>query len=88
MFSDNPAEMTNNDLENDMNHKNEEDLSKSTAAEGVLKTPDEDESSKINMTTAFKENEAQDLDDLVHTQAKESHNGSLPDPEEVKLRGE
>lgn len=95
MDNNNPAEMSNNDLENDMKQKNEdtqfvneEDANKSTADEGTLKTPDEDESSKVNMSTVFKENQEQDLDDLVHARAKESHNGSLPDPEEIKLRGE
>ena len=96
MDNNNPAEMSNNDLEKDMQQKNEEgnafvneeNANKSTAAEGTLKTPDEDESSKINITTAYKESEEQDLDDLVHTRAKETHNGSLPDPEEVKLRGD
>ncbi len=96
MENNNPAEMSNTDLEKDMQQKNKEDnsfkneenINKSTAAEGTLKTPDEDESSKINMSTAYKESEEQDLDDLVHIRAKEVHNGSLPDPEEVKLRGE
>lgn len=92
MENNNPAEMSNIDLEKDMLQKNEdgneENINKSTAAEGTLKTPDEDESSKINMSTAYKESEEQDLDDLVHARAKESHNGSMPDPEEAKLRGE
>lgn len=96
MNNNNPAEMSNNDLEKDMQQKNkegdasinEENVNKSTAAEGTLKTPEEDESSKINMSTAFKESEEQDMDDLVHSRAKESHNGNMPDPEEVKLRGE
>lgn len=96
MDNNNPAEMSNNDLEKDMQQKNEEEknadseenVNKSTAAEGTLKTSDEDESSKINMSTAYKEDQEQDLDDLVHVRAKESHDGSLPDPEEAKLRGE
>lgn len=96
MENNNPAEMSNNDLEKEMQQKNEadnasvndENVNKSTAAEGALKTPEEDESSKINMSTVYKQDEEQDLDDLVHTRAKESHNGSLPDPEEAKLRGE
>lgn len=96
MENNNPAEMSNTDLEKDMQQKNEEgnaavneeNVNKSTAAEGSLKTSDEDESSKINMSTVYKRDEEQDLDDLVHTRAKESHNGSLPDPEEAKLRGE
>lgn len=95
MDNNNPAEMSNSDLEKDMKEKNddvhfenEEGANKSTAAEGTLKTPQEDESSKINMSTAFKENEEQDLDDLVHVRSKEIHNGILPDPEEIKLRRE
>ncbi len=96
MENNNPAEMSNMDLENDMQQKkeggnasgNEENANKSTASEGTLKSPSEDESSKINMSTAYKESEEQDLDDLVHVRAKETHNGSLPDPEEAKLRGE
>ncbi len=96
MDNNNPAEMSNIDLEKDMKQKNEEsdaldneeNVNKSTAAEGTLITPEEDESSKINMSTAYKQDQEQDLDDLVHTRAKESHNGSLPDPDEAKLRGE
>lgn len=94
MDNTNPAEMSNDDLEKDMRQKNEdaflndENVNKSTAAEGTLKTADEDESSKVNMSTAFKGNEEQDLDDLVHVRAKEAHNGNMPDPEEAKLRGE
>ncbi len=96
MDNNNPAEMSNIDLEKDIKQKNEEsdalmneeNVNKSTAAEGTLITPEEDESSKINMSTAYKQDQEQDLDDLVHTRAKESHNGSLPDPDEAKLRGE
>lgn len=96
MDNNNPAEMSNSDLEKDIEQKNEgsdaavneENVNKSTATEGTLKTPDADESSRINMTTVYKEDQEQDLDDLVHVRAKESHNGSLPDPEEAKLRGE
>lgn len=96
MDNNNPAEMSNEDLEKDIKQKNEENNAfkndenenKSTAAEGTLMTPEEDESSKINMSTAYKESEEQDLDDLVHVRGKEKHNGSFPDPEEAKLRGE
>jgi len=93
MNNNNPAEMSNSDLEKDMQQNNEnasitsEDVNKSTA-EGTLQTAEEDESSKINMSTAFKANEEQDLDDLIHVRAQEAHNGSMPDPEEAKLRGE
>jgi hypothetical protein len=96
MDNSNPAEMSNIDLEKDMKQKNEkesnslndENVNKSTAAEGTLITPDEDESSKINMSTAYKKDEEQDLNDLVHERANESHSGTLPDPEQAKLRGE
>ncbi len=56
MNNDNPAEMSNEDLEKDTQQRNletptgnQENLNKSTAAEGTLKTPEEDESSKIIM---------------------------------------
>lgn len=91
MNNDNPAEMTNEDLEKDMEQRNletpkgnQEKLNKSTAAEGTLKSPAEDESSKINMKTVYKEDQEQDLDDLIHTQAAEkeaSDVGTIPDPE-------
>jgi hypothetical protein len=91
MNNDNPAEMSNEDLEKDMEQKNlekpkgnQEKLNKSTASEGILKTPEQDESSKINMHTVYKEDSEQDLDDLVHTQAAEkeaSDVGTIPDPE-------
>lgn len=88
MNNNNPAEMSNQDLENDMQNNsetkgNQEKVSKSSAAEGTLKTPEQDESSKINMNTVYKADEEQDLDDLVHTQAAEqdSQDGSMPDPE-------
>ena len=93
MENDNPANMSNEDLENDMDQRNsqmskgnQEKVNKSTAAEGELKTPDLDESSRINMHTVYKVDEEQDLDDLVHTQATEeidAQDGSMPDPEEI-----
>ena len=88
MNNNNPAEMTNEDLEKDMeNYKstgNQENVSKSTAAEGTLKTPDEDQSSAVNLHTAYNAGTEQDLDDLVHRKAEEdSHNGNLPDPEDI-----
>ncbi len=88
MDNNNPAEMSNEDLEKDMENAkgNQEHVSKSTAAEGTLKTPESDESSKINKNTVYKADQEQDLDDLVHTKAAEnesSHDGSIPDPEEV-----
>ncbi|MCW3115084.1 MAG: hypothetical protein JWR18_3480 [Segetibacter sp.] len=90
MDNNNPAEMSNQDLENDMQQNsaettkgNQEHVQKSSAAEGTLKTPEQDESSKINLNTVYKGDEEQDLDDLVHTQAAEevAHEGNMPDPE-------
>lgn len=90
MNNNNPADMSNQDLEDDMKQNNgetkgnQEKVNKSSAAEGTLKTPEQDESSKINMETVYKADEEQDLDDLVHTQAaeaKDSQDGSAPDPE-------
>lgn len=86
MDNNNPAEMSNEDLEKDMQHRNQENVNKSTAAEGTLKEIDEDEATRTSMHTAYKGDEEQDLDDLVHEQAAEvedSQDGSLPDPEEV-----
>ncbi|MCW3109648.1 MAG: hypothetical protein JWQ09_4154 [Segetibacter sp.] len=86
MDNNNPSEMTNEDLEKDMQQKNQENLNKSTAAEGTIKEIDEDEATRISMHTAYKGDEEQDMDDLVHEQAAEeedSQDGSIPDPEEV-----
>ena len=86
MNNNNPAEMSNEDLEKDMQQKNQEHTNKSTAAEGTLKTVESDESSKINKDTVYKSDQEQDMDDLVHTKAAESadsQDGSIPDPEEV-----
>lgn len=87
--NNNPAEMTNEDLEKDMQNSNNrtgnrEDVSKSTAAEGTLKTPREDTSSAVSQHTAYNAGNEQDLDDLVHRRAEEeSHNGTLPNPEDI-----
>jgi hypothetical protein len=90
--NNNPAEMTNQDLEKEMQNNNyqdkatgnQEDVSKSTAAEGTLKTPAEDQSSAVNPHTAYNADTEQDLDDLVHRRAEEEvHNGNLPSPEDI-----
>ena len=88
MNNNNPAEMTNEDLEKDMeNNKasdNQENVNKSTAAEGTLKTPDEDQSSAVNHHTAYDASNEQDMDDLIHRRSREdSHNGNLPSPEDI-----
>ncbi len=86
-MNNNPAEMSNEDLENDMKGnnpvQNQENVNKSTAAEGELKTPAEEPSSAVAHETTFNSNKEQDIDDLVHRQAEEKHNGTMPDPEEV-----
>ena len=90
MDNDNPAEMSNSDLEKDMqkesaggnaNTVNQEDINKSTAAEGTLKDP----SSIVGHHTSHGTTEERDLDDLVHRRADEedSQDGSLPNPEDV-----
>lgn len=88
MDSQNPADMSNQDLENDMQGSgdatkgNQEKVNKSTAAEGTLISPDEDQSSKTNIQSQFKDDTEQDPDDLVHSGAEDkSQDGSMPDPE-------
>lgn len=88
MDNNNPAEMSNADLERDMQQNkltgNQEDVSKSTAAEGVLKTPPQDASSAVHHHTARNQGDEQDLDDLVHKQGAENiHNGNLPGPDDI-----
>lgn len=92
MDNNNPAEMTNEDLEKDMQKsndsskpaRNQENVNKSTATEGELKTPSEDTSSAVAHHTSYNESQEQDLDDLVHRQAEEeTHNGNLPNPEDI-----
>ena len=90
MNNNNPAEMSNDDLEKDMDLRNleipkgnQEKLNRSTAAEGTLKTPEEDAFSKVNLAGKNKANEEQGK--LIHATAEEedSQDGSIPDPEEV-----
>jgi hypothetical protein len=92
MDNNNPAEMSNEDLEKDMEQRNkeaklsgnQEHVNKSTASEGTLITPDQDEASVVH-NPAYNELEEQDLDDLVHAESEDSQDGSLPDPEELDL---
>jgi len=90
MNDNNPAEMSNQDLEKDMDNsnmgaRNQEKVSKSTAAEGVLKTTSTgNSSSAVGHHTAGSTGNEQDLDDLIHRQAEEeTHNGNLPNPEDI-----
>jgi hypothetical protein len=92
MNNDNPAEMSNQDLENDMQQNqpknttgNQENVSKSSAAEGTLKSPESDEGSKTKIGSHSSGRDERDLDDLVHSQSEpeDSQDGSLPDPEAI-----
>lgn len=91
MANDNPAEMTNQDLENDMQQHpvktsgDQEQVKTTSAAEGTLKTPQQDAHSIMNLGRASGGNEEDDPDDLVHSRAAEadSQDGSLPDPEDA-----
>ena len=85
--NNNPDEMSNMDLENDMQQGktgkkltgNQEDVSLSTAAEGTLKTPPA--GSQRAPRTAGEE---RDVDDLVHQRGEEdSQDGSLPNPDDT-----
>jgi hypothetical protein len=87
MQNDNPNNMTNDDLEKDMQHRqydqdlkgNQENVKKTTAAEGDLITPEQDPNSKPPATG--NESEA-NLDDVVHA------DGALPDPDALSLNEE
>ena len=81
MDNNNPAEMSNEDLEKDMEQKNKEAkeagnqefVNKSSAAEGSgLLTPENDPAS-IDRIKA-----------ITNPEEEDSQDGSLPDPEEIK----
>ena len=83
MSNENPAEMSNADLEKDMEQRNletpkgnQEKLNKSTAAEGTLLTPDQDPFSKSNLRKTSNQS-----DDPQLTSDEDSQDGSGPDPE-------
>ena len=88
-MNQNPADMSNKDLENDMK---EHPLKKEEKSPHTNANTSEDpeveplEKKSMDMGVDFEENEEQDLDDLVHEQQKITHNGSTPDPEELKFR--
>jgi hypothetical protein len=76
MNNDNPAEMSNEDLEKDMQQRNDEDgksnqefVQKSTASEGDLKTPGTDQAAVQKV----------DASGFIIDEIK--HDGSMPDPE-------
>lgn len=92
MENNNPNNMSNEDLEKDTQklssennlQGNQENLNKSTAAEGTLIEPEQD----IHRKGAgdYLGNKERDLDDLAHQQGGED--GSLPDSEELSLEEE
>ena len=77
MDTNNPAEMSNDDLEKDMEQKNQEakesgnqeHVNKSSAAEGELLTPEQDPAS------------APKVDSNGFIVDEDSQDGSMPDPE-------
>jgi hypothetical protein len=76
----NPNDMSNEDLEKDMQQKhtendlkgNQENIKKTTAAEGTLITPEQDPNNKAAINS----------DDQTRQSGED---GSLPDPEETSL---
>jgi hypothetical protein len=84
MENNNPNNMSNEDLEKDMQQKNmendlrgsQENVKKTTAAEGELITPEIDPHKSADL------NNTSDIDDLVH------QDGSAPDPESLSLEEE
>ena len=91
MSNNNPAEMSNEDLEKDMQQnddeasgfKNDENVNKSTAAEGTLKSASQDANSKTKMDIGYNADEEQDLDDLSHSPARIKASGSEEDMDDV-----
>ena len=86
----NPANMSNEDLERDMDARNEADLAKKTSTDqdSADLTDDNDvpEEKTMDMGIEFEVDKEQDLDDLIHEQGKLKGTGTLPDPEEIKFR--
>ena len=88
-MTQNPSAMSNDDLENDIKAHPQSNQEKSTDTNAnTSEDPEVEplEKKSMDMGVDFEENEEQDLDDLVHEQQKITHNGSTPDPEELKFR--
>ena len=91
MDNNNPAEMSNQDLENDMeqknhNSRNQENVKKTTASEGKLLDPSNDPASVQNLSSG-KQTELDSSGNIKSDNVKSEGNqdGSMPDPEEVDL---
>ena len=89
MNNDNPANMSNDDLEKDMEKRRQESASAggennaNTSEEAEVKPP---EKKTMDMGVDFESDKEQDLDDLVHQQAKVDSSGNMPDPETLSFR--
>ena len=87
----NPANMSSQDLEEDMASRNKEvDKDKTLSSENP-NTSEEPEVKPLkqvsmDMGIDFSEEKEQDLDELAHQQSDVNHNGNTPDPEELKFR--
>ena len=85
MPKDNPANMSNEDLEKDANpndiEKTDAEENHSTATEGFI--PDEEKT--VQSGEEFDPSKEQDMDDLVHQPPPPSSKGTLPDPETVSV---
>jgi hypothetical protein len=88
-MTNNPSEMSNEDLERDMESRNAADNNKP----GLPGNTEDDEldsevpvEKSMDMGVDFPVDKEQDLDDLVHEQAKVKGTGTIPDPEEIKFR--
>ncbi len=88
-MNQNPSTMSNEDLENDMKEHPQKREEKSTDTNAnTSEDPEVEplEKKSMDMGVDFEESKEQDLDDLTHDQQKVTHNGSTPDPEELKFR--
>ncbi|MDB5250803.1 MAG: hypothetical protein JWQ40_5197 [Segetibacter sp.] len=86
MDNTNPADMSNEDLEKDMEQKNnektgQEHVQKTTATEGRILDPSEDPASVQNISSG----KAQELDSAGNIKTEDSQDGSGPDPEDIDL---
>ncbi len=82
--------MSNEDLERDMEERNEADQLKKHSGDST--TPDDQDDADVpeektmDMGVDYEPGKEQDLDDLVHEQSKIKSTGTIPDPEEIKFR--
>lgn len=89
-MNENPNNMSNQDLEDDMKERNKhmpagnENKDNSNTSEDAEVKPMENKS--MDMGVDFEPEKEQDLDALVHEQAKVNHPGTMPDPEELSFR--